>query len=82
MRDDNLGVADMRTEHEALPPLEGLKYSANLWLHQYDFRGPNTHGCDLTQRVKRPAWALSSYVPSEEEGQEGLEDDGEAKIEL
>ena len=82
VRDDNLQMSDMRTEHEALPPLEGRKYSANLWLHQYDFRGPNTHGCDLGQRVKRPEWALSSYVPSEEEGQEGLDDDGEAKIEL
>ena len=82
VRDDNLQMSDMRTEHEALPPLEGRKYSANLWLHQYDFRGPNTHGCDLGQRVKRPEWALSSYVPGEKEGQEGLDDDGEAKIEL
>ena len=81
MRDDNLQVADMRTEHEALPPLEGLKYSANLWLHQYDFRGPNTHGCDLGQRVKRPGRGVG-LPSSEEEEREGLDDDGEAKIEL
>jgi len=82
VRDDNLQVADMRTEHEALPPLEGLKYSANLWLHQYDFRGPNTHGCDLGQRVKRAGWAAVGLPSSENEEQEGLNDDGEAKIEL
>ena len=81
MRDDNLQVADMRTEHEALPPLEGLKYSANLWLHQYDFRGPNTHGCDLGKIVKRAGWA-AGLPSSEDEEQEGLDDDGEAKIEL
>ena len=52
VKDDDPRKADMRTEHEALPPTEGLKYSANLWLHQYDFRGPNVHGCDLAKRVR------------------------------
>ena len=23
-----------------------------MWLHQYDFRGPNVHGCEMAQRVK------------------------------
>jgi hypothetical protein len=47
--------ADMRTEHQALPPTEGIKLSANLWLHQYDFRGPNVHGCDMGKRVRQNA---------------------------
>ena len=28
------------------------RYSANLWLHQHDFRGPNTHGCDLSDAME------------------------------
>ena len=71
----------MRTEHEALPPLEGLKYSANLWLHQYDFRGPNTHGCELGKRVKRTGRAVDAGLPSSEEVLED-QDDGESKFEL
>ena len=47
VKNGDLGASDMRTDHEALPPLAGLKYAANLWLHQFDFRGPNAHGCDL-----------------------------------
>ncbi|EOD40841.1 hypothetical protein EMIHUDRAFT_222192 [Emiliania huxleyi CCMP1516] len=49
VKNGDLGASDMRTDHEALPPLAGLKYAANLWLHQFDFRGPNTHGCDLRE---------------------------------
>ena len=53
VRDEDLHLSDMRTEHEAKPPSQGLKFSANLWLHQYDFRGPNMHGCDMAKRVQR-----------------------------
>ena len=52
VKDSNLHAADMRTEHEAKPPLAGQKFSANLWLHQYDFRGPNVRGCDLGKRLR------------------------------
>ena len=52
VRDDNLHTSDMRTEHEAKPPTLGRKFSANLWLHMYDFRGPNVHGCDLGKRYR------------------------------
>lgn len=51
VRDDDLTSSDMRTEHAGEPPLTGDKYSANLWLHQFDFRGPNTAGCDLGVRL-------------------------------
>ena len=51
--DDDLSREDERTMHEALPPLAGLKYSSNLWLHQYDFRTPNMHGCDMRAGVDR-----------------------------
>ena len=36
---------------KAQPPLAGVKFAANLWLHQYDFRYPNTHGCDMDKPV-------------------------------
>lgn len=51
-RDHDPHAEDPRTTHEALPPIEGVKYAANLWLHQYDFRTPNTNGCDLDARVE------------------------------
>lgn len=51
VRDADVRIADMRTEHEAKPPTAGLKFSANLWLHQYDFRSPNVRGCDMGRRV-------------------------------
>ena len=51
VQDHDVRMADMRTEHEAQPPHQGRKFSANLWLHQYDFRGPNVRGCDMGRRV-------------------------------
>ena len=38
-------VSDDRTHHEALPVTKGVKYSANFWLHQYDYVGPHNSGC-------------------------------------
>lgn len=55
--DNDLRMSDSRTMHEALPPMAGVKFSANLWLHQYDFRGPNTHGCDMKSRLSREVFA-------------------------
>ena len=37
-----------------------LKYSANLWLHNYDFRGPNTHGCEMHGNAKRTSNAAAA----------------------
>ena len=73
VRDDDVRVADMRTDHEAMPPHEGQKYSANLWLHQHDFRGPNTHGCDLG----KPMAKVQIKEPEELE-----QEQGGAKVEL
>mmetsp|Transcript_1794 Transcript_1794/g.3760 ORF Transcript_1794/g.3760 Transcript_1794/m.3760 type:complete len:114 (-) Transcript_1794:133-474(-) len=36
---------DGRTNHEALPVVEGVKLAANAWIHQYDFHTPNKIGC-------------------------------------
>jgi prolyl 4-hydroxylase len=36
---------DPRTEHEAMPVLEGIKYGANSWVHQRDFKAPYAEGC-------------------------------------
>jgi len=36
---------DDRTNHEALPVEAGIKYGANGWFHQYDFKTPYENGC-------------------------------------
>jgi prolyl 4-hydroxylase len=43
--DDKPGVKDDRTEHQALAVLRGIKYGANAWLHQRDFKTPNDNAC-------------------------------------
>ena len=40
--------ADMRTDHEAMPVHAGVKYGANMWVHQFDFKTPSERGCELT----------------------------------
>jgi prolyl 4-hydroxylase len=36
---------DERTGHQALPVETGIKYGANMWFHQFDFRTPDANGC-------------------------------------
>ena len=36
---------DGRTTHQALPVTQGIKYGANAWFHQRDFKTPNKQGC-------------------------------------
>lgn len=36
---------DERTYHEALPVTRGVKFAANFWIHQHDYRGPHERGC-------------------------------------
>jgi prolyl 4-hydroxylase len=36
---------DPTTEHESLPVQEGLKYGANTWLHQRNFKTPFVNNC-------------------------------------
>ena len=36
---------DPRTEHEALPVEKGIKYGANAWIHQRDFKTPYSNDC-------------------------------------
>lgn len=78
--------ADGRTEHEAMPPLAGIKTASNLWLHQYDFRTPNTHGCDLEKRIWRGvphrlsgAEASARQLAAEREGHEAAGEAHEAE---
>ena len=40
--------ADQRTTHEAMPVHEGVKYGANMWVHQFSFKTPSERGCELT----------------------------------
>ena len=36
---------DWRTTHQALKVEAGIKYGANAWFHQRDFKEPNRSGC-------------------------------------
>lgn len=36
---------DPRTDHQALPVEKGIKYGANAWLHQRDFKTVFDRGC-------------------------------------
>lgn len=36
---------DIRTNHQVLPVISGVKYGFNAWIHQRDFRGPQRKGC-------------------------------------
>uniref|UniRef100_A0A7S0LH06 Fe2OG dioxygenase domain-containing protein n=1 Tax=Coccolithus braarudii TaxID=221442 RepID=A0A7S0LH06_9EUKA len=37
---------DERTYHEAMTVIRGLKYSANFWIHMYEFQQALLRGCD------------------------------------
>jgi len=43
--DDEPHEKDGRTTHQALPVIAGVKYGANAWFHQYDFKGAHKRGC-------------------------------------
>jgi prolyl 4-hydroxylase len=42
----NPDARDGRTMHQALPVKKGVKYAANLWLHQRDFKTPFYNLCN------------------------------------
>ena len=43
--DEDPNAKDDRTHHGALPVEVGIKYGANAWLHQRDFKAPYAVGC-------------------------------------
>jgi prolyl 4-hydroxylase len=43
--DSNPNRKDGRTDHQALPVEKGIKYGANAWVHQRDFKTPDSNGC-------------------------------------
>eukprot|EP00978_Attheya_sp_CCMP212_P032394 scaffold126212_cov61-Attheya_sp.AAC.2 len=43
--DDEPGIKDDRTDHQALPVVRGTKYGTNAWLHQRDFKTPSENNC-------------------------------------
>ncbi|KAG7363693.1 2-oxyglutarate/Fe(II) oxygenase [Nitzschia inconspicua] len=43
--DEDPNVMDPRTQHEALPVKKGIKYGANAWIHQRDYKEPFSRGC-------------------------------------
>jgi prolyl 4-hydroxylase len=36
---------DSRTNHQALPVIKGVKYGANAWIHQRDYKEASKKGC-------------------------------------
>jgi len=36
---------DFRADHQALPVIKGIKYGANAWIHQRDYKTPHSIGC-------------------------------------
>eukprot|EP00934_Nitzschia_sp_Nitz4_P009155 Nitzschia sp. Nitz4//scaffold230_size58257//49981//51289//NITZ4_006488-RA/size58257-processed-gene-0.53-mRNA-1//1//CDS//3329543271//9145//frame0 len=42
---DHPNQRDSRTNHQALPVIQGVKYGANAWIHQRDYKSPNQYGC-------------------------------------
>jgi hypothetical protein len=67
--------ADSRTDHEAMPVHEGVKFGANMWIHQFSFKTPSERGCELTYvntvgRTPRSAEhraLVAGHVPTYEE---------------
>jgi prolyl 4-hydroxylase len=43
--DEDPNAKDARTHHQALPVEKGVKYGANAWLHQRDFKLPYSKSC-------------------------------------
>mmetsp|Transcript_20165 Transcript_20165/g.19414 ORF Transcript_20165/g.19414 Transcript_20165/m.19414 type:complete len:406 (-) Transcript_20165:154-1371(-) len=43
--DSNLNIKDIRTDHQALPVEEGIKYGANAWLHLRNTKDELEKGC-------------------------------------
>lgn len=42
---DDPNTKDPRTDHQALPVEKGIKFGANAWLHQRDFKTPYAKSC-------------------------------------
>lgn len=43
--DSDPNAWDDRTHHEAMPVVKGMKYGANAWYHQRDFKDAHSRGC-------------------------------------
>jgi len=46
VKSDDPYMTEELTYHEACTVKRGVKYSANFWLHMYDFQGALARGCD------------------------------------
>jgi len=45
VKDQDPNQKDHRTDHQALPVEEGIKYGANAWVHQRSFKDPYAKSC-------------------------------------
>ena len=59
-RHDTPMQTDGRTDHEAMPVHAGVKYGANMWVHQFDFKTPSERG---TRRTHRQPGSFGSCGP-------------------
>ena len=61
--DSDVELPELQTHHEALPVEAGVKFGANLWIHQYDFRTPSSRRCEFTfKNSYDPEAMLPRYV--------------------
>lgn len=55
VRDQEPNQTEHGTYHEAMPVLHGVKYGANVWLHNHDFRSVSQRHCLFTMKNVRAA---------------------------
>ena len=47
LMDVDVSLPELRTHHESLPVVRGLKYAANAWIHMHDYRRLEDAGCEV-----------------------------------
>ena len=72
-----------------MPVHAGIKYGANMWVHQFDFKTPSERGCELTyvntagRRPHQPEHAAlvgGGRVPTTEETEAMAQEQGRPSL--
>lgn len=48
LMDENPYADEPLTYHQGLPPIRGIKYAANVWVHTHDYQTPASRGCPMS----------------------------------